>query len=83
MTRIVQGWSGISFSFSHGLSMWLAWAFAQLDGLPTSYMLTPEHKGGQYQTFLLLVPKSSRMPLPFNSVGHSSHRVAQIQKEMK
>lgn len=44
MTRIVQGWSSISFSFPHGLSMWLAWTFAQPDGLPTSHMLVQRTK---------------------------------------
>lgn len=47
--------------FPHGLPMWLAWAFTQHDGLTVSHMLPPQHQGGHYQAFLMLIRKSPRM----------------------
>lgn len=36
-------------------------------------MLPPEHKGEHCHALLVLGLKSSRMAIPFGSIGHSSH----------
>lgn len=75
MTRIVQGELGSSFSLHTAsnvtsLGFLTVWRFHNSSHVD---MLPPEHKGEHCRALLVLGLKSSRMAIPFGSIGHSSH----------